>query len=331
MPTRNRLLEVKSLGSLQIAVSRPLSEREPRRIIFGVPQTDSEEDLSAELAAIGVIRTKRLTRRSENVPTPSDAVILTFNCDPPEKVSIAGQLFTTHVVKDRPLICTKCWLLGHSARNCRQQKLCQNCAQAHPDTQQCQAPPKCRNCGSNQHNSSNTNCPAYKQRARILEIARARNCSVQEAKLLLSAKSNLRSKPCFRNERPITFQSADSPPPDRTWSDTEDQISALKSEIAQLRSEMDSLKAKVNQCTPLEVTRSIQAAQAASHTLLTEMKEYVEGMAPIVAKLAPRIPYIEEMCNYIASKQIPFEGDPSPALTSSAFSQRAPSNPRHNE
>nr|CAH7734066.1 unnamed protein product [Callosobruchus chinensis] len=76
--------------------------------------------------------------------------------------------------------CFNCQAIGHSALNCKKEKICPCGISAHDGTP-CQEPKKCVNCGG-AHSAAYKGCPKYKTEASIQKIKATENISYIEAK-----------------------------------------------------------------------------------------------------------------------------------------------------
>lgn len=159
-------------------------------IIFGVPITWDETDITEETEAIEAYR---LTKYNQETQTKESTttVILTYNItNPPKQVFIGFKQFTVKAYVPKPQRCFNCQLFGHSSKSCRGKTTCARCAQNHK-TEDCQLPKyqensvnpqpyKCRNCNE-QHPSGFRGCTAYVKAQTITEIKTTNRISYAEA------------------------------------------------------------------------------------------------------------------------------------------------------
>ncbi|XP_045032682.1 uncharacterized protein LOC123474535 [Daphnia magna] len=274
--TRDLLLQQEKLGDIEVKCSRTNRETECKKIIFGVPKEDAEEEIVAELSRYGVIKVLRLRKRFGDVHVTTEAVILWFSCAPPSEVLIANEIFRTHDPRQRPLLCRNCWLLGHTASRCRQKE---------------------RNCNSNRHTSDDKSCPAYRMKQKILNFAQAENLSFHQAKEFLSKNApHQQSSPAKSLSVSLpSHQKSTTPLP----APNDAQIEALQLEVTKLQVEVKSLRSHLLKYTPLDITTKMQENITSTKNLYENLKTTLDSIAPVMVRLTPNIPYIEEICRIV--------------------------------
>ncbi|KAI9552253.1 R-directed D polymerase from mobile element jockey [Daphnia sinensis] len=307
--SRDSLLQQSSLGDVEIKCVRPNREIEFKKIIFGVSKEDSEEEIVSELSHVGVTKALRLKKRVDDTQIVTEAVILWFNCAPPPSVQIANEFFLTHEPRQRPLLCSNCWLLGHTANRCRQQKRCRICAKSHTQdaTNTCIGPKCCRNCNSGRHTSDDKLCPAYRHKQQILNFAQTENLSFLQAKEILTSKNkNHEQAPDSISPRPTNQPpSVHYTPPTGNFSPDpiESKIEALQHEVANLQCEVKSLKDQLVTYTPLVLSKKMQDNISSTAKLYENLKSSLDAIVPAMVRLTPNIPYIEEICRLVRQQQ----------------------------
>ena len=121
----------------------------------------------------------------------------------PDAIYIPGERSDTKIypLNNRPLLCTKCWVYGHSTKKCHSPgPYCKNCSSTLHLTEKCDALlPKCKSCAGPHPNGFNVDCPAYKRELEVLQIANQKKVTIRKARQMYSGA--LPSKPS------ITFPS----------------------------------------------------------------------------------------------------------------------------
>lgn len=295
--TRDLLLQQEKLGDIEVKCSRTNWETECKKIIFGVPKEDAEEEIVAELSRYGVIKALRLRKRIGDVHVTTEAVILGFSCAPPSEVLIANEIFRNHDPRQRPLLCRNCRLLGHTASRCRQKERCRVCSKVHDTSAVCTAPTLCRNCDSNRHTSDDKSCPAYRMKQKILNFAQAENFSFHQAKEFLSNNApHQQSSPAKSLSVSLPSQQKSTTP---LPAPNDAQIEALQLEVTKLQVEVKSLKSQLVKYTPLDITTKMQENITSTKNLYENLKTTLDSIAPVMVRLTPNIPYIEEICRIV--------------------------------
>ncbi|KZS06599.1 Uncharacterized protein APZ42_029899, partial [Daphnia magna] len=224
------LLNMKSLQGRPVSCPLPLSSTANKvGVIFGVPTSDSVEEIQEALADQQVIQVKRLPIRGRP-NDPSETVLLTFSSSLPERVKITSMSYQVQISVPNAYRCIKCWRLGHTAARCGTTlDICKKCGKSHPQERDCST--RCVNCASSTHESSCNECPAYSEMKKVLKMAYLEGITVSEARSRVASLANASTK---RIARPSNqdFQ----PPP---------EISSLQAQVLALKEEMRLLKESV--------------------------------------------------------------------------------------
>ena len=120
---------------------------------------------------IDVLDIRRLTKRHTGKPTQ----VVKVKCN---SQSVSKLLNINLVINNKRCViekerkikvirCFNCQRLGHCAKNCKEVRHCENCADSHGESEQCTRNALCYNCGG-PHTSASASCPAYIARYEIL-------------------------------------------------------------------------------------------------------------------------------------------------------------------
>lgn len=134
----------------------------------------SEDDLVKELAAQGVIKARRFTKREGNNRVNTATVCLTLNGTVVPKHIWFGPLrIATRLFYPSPMLCFNCCEYGHTSTNCKNEAVCGKCSLQHPIEEseggRCILDPYCKNCKGN-HPATSKDCPKYKKEVAIIKI-----------------------------------------------------------------------------------------------------------------------------------------------------------------
>lgn len=138
-----------------------------------------------------IYRYKKLDSNNKWIETGSFA--LTFGHKKrPETILVGYMNLEVYPILQKPMQCTHCGLIGHTARKCHSstETFCKYChhntyiGQIHNCIQ------ICKNC-KDSHFTDLRSCPAYKKETQILKIKTAANISYFEARKLFYLKSNM--------------------------------------------------------------------------------------------------------------------------------------------
>ncbi|KAK4031116.1 hypothetical protein OUZ56_024649 [Daphnia magna] len=77
------------------------------------------------------------------------------------------------------------------------------------------------------------------------------------------------------------------------------QIEALQLEVTKLQVEVKSLKSQQVKYTPLDITTKMQENLTSTKNLYENLKTTLDSIAPVMVRLTPNIPYIEEICRIV--------------------------------
>jgi hypothetical protein len=176
---KEQLLRLDLVKEFQIKSSVSRSELESRGIIHNVPLINAEEDLLELLADQGVKRVRRFYKQGpESAKIPLTTVALTFvSSTLPPDVVIAHELFRIKKYIPRPLICYKCWRLGHHESTCGYDQKCRSCAAPHEKNSDCTGTRCCATCGQLDHFAGMMSCPLYAERQEAIKCAYEQNIS----------------------------------------------------------------------------------------------------------------------------------------------------------
>lgn len=185
-----RLLETIDILGVEVkctAGTLNSSDKSNKIIIFGVPFDIDQADICSET---GATFASRLVKKPEGLDQPeSTPVVLSYNCEPPERVFIGLRSYKGQVFIPRALRCYKCQRFGHTAKVCKGSTRCARCAGNH-EIKECRVPPfsgnnsneghKCINCG-NSHSSAFRGCPVFITAQKANEIRATERISYAEA------------------------------------------------------------------------------------------------------------------------------------------------------
>jgi hypothetical protein len=194
---KDQLLRLDLVKEFQIKPSVSRSELESRGIIHNVPLINAEEDLLQLLADQGVKSVRRFYKQSpDGAKIPLTTVALTFvSSTLPPEVVIAHELFRIKKYIPRPLICYKCWRLGHHESTCGYDQKCRSCATLHDKNSDCSGTCRCATCGQLDHLAGTMSCPLYAERQEAIKCAYEQNISIPEAIRMLKVPSRSAAPP----------------------------------------------------------------------------------------------------------------------------------------
>ena len=128
----------------------------------------------------------RVNKFADGVQSPSTAVVLTFSQPIPYRVTMGYRSFVVRAYSPKPMQCSKCHRIGHTAARCKFPARCPSCGGSHSPAANCESKAKCLNCQTDLHLTGSPLCPAYISHLNALKFARANNVSMFEAKQRLS-------------------------------------------------------------------------------------------------------------------------------------------------
>ena len=300
---KSDLLAASSIGDCPVSVNLSRAEREHKRIIHGIPVTESNESIRDELKHLGAAEVSRKVIVKDGLQHVTESVNITFSSPPPSSAFIAAKFYPLMEIRWRPIQCVKCWSLGHTSRLCRKGDRCKSCALAHDPATSCSGPPHCINCKSPNHLSNSRSCPAYIQKQKILDFAQKYGLSFQEA------KSNLYSPQPPSLERPSPTPPSLHPAPsfslnqasvDQTVSSGLENSSEIKSQILALQAEVTLLKEQIKPLLPLQKAVEIILANSQRQSeSLSNLERSLMPIIPIVQSISNDIPVIKQICELV--------------------------------
>ena len=191
---RDKIFTIQDILGMEVKTEEHKSNNNPlnsKVIIFGVPITWNETDITEETEAIEAYRLTKYNPDTQ-LKEPTTTVILTYNnTNPPKQVFIGFKQLNVKTYIPKPQRCFNCQLFGHNSNSCRGKTTCARCTQNHK-TEDCKLPKyqdnqvnnpqpyKCRNCNE-QHPSGFRGCTAYVKAQIITEIKTTNRISYAEA------------------------------------------------------------------------------------------------------------------------------------------------------
>lgn len=159
-------------------------------VVSGVDPEIDIEDIKQEIeSSMPVVDSYRMNRwvREKSRKEPSNRICITFRAkNLPEKIKIFGITAKVQPFVRRTEMCRKCHRYGHKEDNCKSKKRCERCSQVHDeDSNQCRNDVKCLHCRSNNHRSTDPECPAREREAGIKRMMAKQNLTYVEARELL--------------------------------------------------------------------------------------------------------------------------------------------------
>ena len=251
---KDLMLRLDFIKEFQVKSSVSKSESESRGIIYNVPTNNTEEDLLHLLADQGVKSVKRFHKTApDNTRCPLTTVAITFTSPTlPAEIVIAHQLFKVKKYIPRPLICFKCWKLGHSMLECPNAHKCKSCASTHDPSNVCLEPSRCPTCGLNGHPAASMECPVYAKRQDTIKFAYDNNISIPEA------------------IRACNDKIAQSPKSPHISPQQPTEIDSLKKEVERLRESLEQFQVKTT-----EELKSLSAKAEATDVEISTIKSQV--------------------------------------------------------
>ena len=173
------LNQIQSIGNIPVKVQEKIVG--VKGVISGIPVDMTEKEIEQELKCQKVIAVKRITKKIKenkgnenetNQPEyfPTRSVILTFNSELPEKVSMFFQTFRVSLYIPLVPRCYRCQMFGHGIAHCRSKLRCVRCGDPHT-FEQCQRKedPKCVNCGE-AHSAAYNGCKEAKKAKQVQQF-----------------------------------------------------------------------------------------------------------------------------------------------------------------
>lgn len=152
-------------------------------IIKGVDQDISVEEIAQSLAIEGIYVRKVIRFNNKSNGEPSQTVLIKeLGKVVRERVKFDHRSFTVQKFIEKPRICFKCLKLGHFQQTCSvTDHRCNRCGENH-HPKECPNELKCFRCGGTDHNALNPRCPILKKESEVMELAKSRSLSIQEAR-----------------------------------------------------------------------------------------------------------------------------------------------------
>jgi len=187
---RYKLLRADTLGDIKVTASehvagyksaghRPEQKPKERRVITGVSDELTEEEVMEET---GCLKAMRMNRLDKGQKIPSRSFLLIFDQgEAPEFVTIGYTRFSTRPFIPVPTRCNKCQGFNHTAKACRGKETCSRCAGKHsfdkcPDNTQV----KCANCHE-AHSAAYKGCVKYQTATKVVRLAESSGLSYAAA------------------------------------------------------------------------------------------------------------------------------------------------------
>lgn len=149
----------------------------------------SEDEIVDALTSQGVTQAKCMSFMKDGLRRPSGTVILSFNTpELPERIKLGFMVIKIDPYVPNPMRCFQCQKFGHTASNCKHEKVCCVCSEKGHDDRSCSNQPKCANCEGN-HTSFSKDCPLFQQEKRVQELKIKQKLSYYEAKKIVLGNS----------------------------------------------------------------------------------------------------------------------------------------------
>lgn len=179
-----------------------------KKVVIHKAPTELDQDyIKKETNAVWV---HRITKKIDGTITQTPTVILAYEGNTPERVSVGLYSFKTEPYIPTPIRCNNCQKLGHKTKNCKnEQKTCARCAGNH-DIANCTAQrneAKCVNCGG-PHSSAYKGCIKYKTTQIALKYTVQEGISYKDALQKSKTETNTATKQT--NRKQIEHQQTES-------------------------------------------------------------------------------------------------------------------------
>ncbi|KZR98308.1 Uncharacterized protein APZ42_006336, partial [Daphnia magna] len=163
----------------------------------------------------------------------SETVVLTFIATIPDRVTLASMSFRVQMSIPNPYRCHKCGKLGHTTARCNANlESCKKCSKPHPQNQDCST--HCINCNNDSHESSDNECPSYREMKKIIKMAYLEGIPIEEA----------RARQVNRTYGPARKPMAVSPTQDSLNSSQYLEMAAVKEQLKALQEEIKVMREK---------------------------------------------------------------------------------------
>ena len=146
------------------------------------------EEILESLRSQGVVGVRKLYHNPRH---PCHWYVLAFLRDVPETVNMEYLRLKVHEYYPSPMLCTKCYLYGHTASKCRNMARCMKCTERGHKVAECPKQSeelKCSNCLQN-HSSMSRKCPYYLKEMEVCKLKAQANITFKEAREELAKKS----------------------------------------------------------------------------------------------------------------------------------------------
>lgn len=176
----NILKHEKRIGQYSLNCEiKEMKKSDIKGIIHGVHKDITDDELLVDLS--NVQKVKRITKFNNETKNRdiTSSVVLFFEQDLPDRVSLGFQSFKVHKYIPRPIRCFKCPRYGHVASTCRGSRRCSKCGEDH-DFLYCTNDILCCLCGG-KHSAAFKGCQKYKDAFEINKVKLNKNVSYAEA------------------------------------------------------------------------------------------------------------------------------------------------------
>lgn len=200
--TANRLVKNTVFAENELIAYIPLHLTEKRGVIRGVDTSYSENELLEIIKSpIPIKNVRRLYKTvykdDQKIRVARQMIVVTFNkVDLPQYIFINKIRFEVNCFYSPVVICYKCLRFGHTTKLCRSVKKCQICGKVTNENiennfEKCSEDcfRYCLHCKSENHNSTDKNCPQFQKQKRIKECMAHLNISFLEAQKVVDNPS----------------------------------------------------------------------------------------------------------------------------------------------
>lgn len=150
-----------------------------------------ENEILEELRSQQVSDVKKIMKKTDNYITETGLIVLTFSSlNLPTEIYVGYERIHVRPFIPLPLRCNNCMQYGHTAKYCKNDKICYNCGNKyHLDVDKkepCKKEKKCINCSyqnlpHDDHNSISKVCPIFKKKQEIQAIKTTQNIDTKSA------------------------------------------------------------------------------------------------------------------------------------------------------
>lgn len=168
----NKLTTLTALSSsIEVEVTEFKTLNQTKGVIYsndlrGIP----ESEITNELLDQNVREVKKINKFVNQIPTETGLTILTFSSSTlPTDIKIGYELVNVRPFIPLPMKCNNCQQFGHTAKFCKNSKICFQCANDYhmtSDNEECKNETNCVNCIHNKidntkHSSKDKKCPIF--------------------------------------------------------------------------------------------------------------------------------------------------------------------------